>query len=275
MSFKYIDVHSHPYFPDYDGDREEEMQKIKAENIATISIGVDFETSKQSIELAKKYSNVFSCVGYHPGDLKIDGEELPSLEVFLENKKENKIVTIGECGLDYFRLPEDEKEQIEIKKIQKDVFESQINLALKYNLPLMLHIRPKDKISFDAYKDVLDILEPIYKKEGEKLTGNVHFFIGDLGVLKRFLSIGFKVSFGGVLTFTNEYDEYVKYAPLDMILSETDAPFVAPVPFRGKRNSPLYVPIVVENIARIKGEKEEVVRESMVKNALALFPGLY
>ncbi len=137
----------------------------------------------------------------------------------------------------------------------------------------MLHIR-SSKGKQDAYLDALNIIEHHQKLSGGKLRGNAHFFAGDMDVLKRLLGNGFTVSFTGVLTFTKDYDELVKYVPLDMIMSETDAPFVAPVPHRGKRNSPLHVPEVVKAIAEIRGEELDVVKEAMVANAMRHFPGI-
>ncbi len=262
----YIDVHSHLYFPDYDADREDEIQKMKDARIATISVGVDFESSQKCVELAEKYDNVFACVGQHPGD--VTGQSVFD-ERLTELAKNSRVVAMGECGLDYFRL--DPVRAEEIKKVQKKIFERHIALSIETGKPLMLHVRPADKISFDAYRDTLDILESHARVAGKKLRGNAHFFVGDLDALKRFLAIGFTVSFGGVLTFTHDYDEYVKYAPLENILSETDAPFVAPVPYRGKRNSPLYVPEVISAISRIRTENPVVVKYQLRDNAVHSF----
>jgi TatD DNase family protein len=263
--FDFIDIHSHLYFPEYDSDRDQVIGEMQDKNIATITVGVDFDTSAQCVDFSEKHGNIFACVGQHPGDLKSDS-------VFDERIKDlarhPRTVAIGECGLDYFRLEGD----IEgLKAMQKRVFEAHIDLALETGKPLMLHIRPSDKINFDAYKDSLDILERRYAESGGMLRGNAHFFIGDMGVLKRFLAIGFTVSFGGVLTFTHEYDQYVHHAPLDMIHAETDAPFVAPVPYRGKRNSPAYIPEIVKKIAEIKQLPLDAVQAALKENATRLF----
>jgi TatD DNase family protein len=135
----------------------------------------------------------------------------------------------------------------------------------------MIHVRPTDKINYDAYKDTLDILEDYATKYGGKLHGNAHFFVGNKEILKRFLEIGFTISFAGVITFAREYDEVVRFVPLDMLMSETDSPFVVPVPFRGKRNSPLYVPEIVTKIAEIRNESIITVKTALVSNALRHF----
>jgi len=261
-TLSYIDIHSHLYFKDFDSDREELIGRMKEAGIATISIGTRLETSKESITLAERYSHLYACVGLHPGDV-VSMDVPEELEVLAEHEK---VVAIGECGFDYFRL---EGDYLDIKKSQKKVFEHQVELALKVKKPLMLHSRPS-KGSQDAYHDTLDILESYYKTNSE-LSGNAHFFAGDMDVLKRFLNIGFSVSFTGVLTFTHDYDELVRFAPLESLHAETDAPFVAPAPHRGARNSPEYVPHVVSAIARIKEEEEEIVKNTLISNARKLF----
>jgi TatD DNase family protein len=267
--FEYFDIHSHLHFPDYDADREEQIVEMQKVGIGTITIGTGLTTSKQAIALAEKHNNIFASVGLHPDDLKDGTEFVPE---FLELARHPKVVAIGECGLDYFSWTPSvhESEIAEIKKAQKEIFEKQIDLSLKVGKPLMLHIRPS-KGSQDAYNDALQILESYSKKHGDKLHGNTHFFAGNLETLKRFLSLGFTVSFTGVLTFTHDYDELVCYAPLSSIMSETDAPYVAPVPHRGKRNSPLFVPEVAYAIARIRGEDLDHVKETLVENAMRNF----
>jgi len=264
--FDYIDIHSHLYFKDFDTDREEEIQKLKDNKIATITVGVDVSTSKQAIELASKHENLFATVGQHPGDVTENDsvEMLKDLKILAEDKK---VVAIGECGLDYFRMDADNQN---LKQKQKEIFQAQIDMALDLHKPLMLHIRPQ-KNTMDAYQDALDILEGYKKIHGENLRGNFHFFVGDISTLKRILDIGFSVSYPGVITFARDYDESVKYAPLSGLMSETDAPFAAPLPFRGKRNSPLYVPEVVKKIAEIRGEPLELVQNTLRNNALKAF----
>ena len=269
--FDYFDIHSHLYFPDYDKDREEEIKKLKKERIATITIGTDFQSSQKAIEMAEAYENLFASVGQHPGDLNNDSVFDERLKDLAEHPQ---VVAIGECGLDYFRIA---PMNIILKSIQKTIFEYHIDLALSVNKPLMLHIRSSKNGQHgtqDAYLDALEILEHHFKTSGGKLKGNAHFFAGDLDILKRFLAIGFTISFTGVITFTSDYDELIQNTPLEMIMSETDAPFVAPVPHRGKRNSPLYVPEVVKRIAEIRGEALDDVKIALRDNALRQFPGI-
>ncbi|MBI2120264.1 MAG: TatD family hydrolase [Parcubacteria group bacterium] len=151
---------------------------------------------------------------------------------------------------------------------QSAVFESQLELAVSLDKPLMIHCR-------NAHADMLDILASKKKEHGEKLRGNIHFFSEGSETAKKYFDLDFTISFTGVITFARDYDETVRYAPLDLILSETDCPYVAPVPYRGKRNEPAYVIEVVKKIAAIRSscrsEDFETVREQLVKNAFRVF----
>ncbi len=273
---KYFDIHSHIYIPDYDLDREEIIARMKVEEIYTTSIGTDLETSKKAIELAEKHENLFASVGMHPireilstRGFDIDGDHPLGISKEFETLAQHpKVVAIGECGFDLFRTPMEHME--EEKKFQKKIFEEQVDLAVKYGKGLMLHSRPS-KGSQDAYEETLAALEARAKVDGSKVFGNAHFFAGNQDMLKRFLDIGFTVSFTGVITFTHDYDELVRLTPLESIHAETDAPYVAPVSHRGGRNSPEYVVETVAKIAELKGLDVEVVKTALIANAKRLF----
>ena len=245
---KYFDIHSHLNFPDYDQDREEVIARLKETETHTITVGTDFESSKWAVELTDQYEEIYACIGIHPIDAKNS-----DISLFSDLAKHPKVVAIGECGLDFYHAKKSEDYER-----QKNLFLDQINFAIKYNKPLMIHAR-------DAYEEILEILEQF-----KELRGNIHFFAGSLDIAKRFLQIGFTMSFTGVITFTHDYDEVIKNLPLNMIMSETDAPYVSPVPYRGKRNEPSYVGEVVKKIAEIRGESEETVRVVLVNNALSM-----
>lgn len=263
MKPKFFDIHSHINFSIFDKDREEVIKRIHSEEVWAIVVGTDLKTSKEVVNLANKYDEVFATIGLHPDN---DRKELFISDDYKEFIKNKKVIAVGECGLDYFRLNGD---QID-KKRQKENFIKQIKFALENNLSLMLHFRPSAK-TMNAYEDGLEILN-FYKKEyGDKLHGNAHFFAGSLEIAKKFLDIGFTLSFTGVITFTDNYDEIIKYAPLNMIMAETDCPFVSPAPYRGKRCEPVYVKEVVKKISEIKNENYEKVRETLVNNAFRIF----
>lgn len=282
---KYIDIHCHLDREDYGTDMEAVLVRMKENEIGAIAIGANLETSKKAVEIAEKNESIWVCIGIHPEYVSSfaspdQGEvETKSGWGFDENEFQNliqnpKVVGIGECGLEYFfghrSLSEGGLSDEEIRKAQRDLFKQHIEFAIKHNKPLMLHIRAS-KNSFDAYDDVLEILNNYKKEAGDKLRGNVHFFAGDIGVVKEFLDLGFTLSFTGVITFTNNYNEVIKYLPQNSIMSETDAPFVAPVPYRGKRNEPVYVIEVIKKLAEIRGEDFEVLNRTILENAKRVF----
>jgi TatD DNase family protein len=254
---QFFDIHSHLNSKDYDSDLDEVIGRLKQTNTYTIVVGTDLESSKKAVELAEKYDGIYASIGVHP----VDNPTRVFDEEFLILVKHPKVVAVGECGLDFFHADKNDQEEI---SRQKDLFFKQINLALEYEKPIMIHSR-------DAYSELLDFLEPIAKKGGSKLKGNVHFFAGDIETAHRFFNIGFTISFTGVITFARNYDEVVRLSPLNMIMSETDAPYVSPDPYRGKRNEPSYVSEVVKKIAEIKEEEFEKVKNAMVENALRVF----
>lgn len=258
---RFFDAHSHIHVGEFDADREEVLSRMRASQVSTITVGTYLESSRKAIELAEKEENVWASVGLHPTDTDEDFD-FDEYEKLALNKK---VVAIGECGLDYFW----QKEAPERKK-QRDNFRRQTELALSVGKPLMIHSRPS-RGSMDAYEDLLKIIETELGEHSGKLRGNVHFFVGDRNIARRFLDLGFTMSFTGVITFTGDYDEVIKYIPLESILSETDCPYVAPVPYRGKRNEPAYVPEVVKRIAEIKEISFEKVSEVLYKNAERVF----
>jgi len=261
MSLHTIDIHSHLADHYFNEDRSEILSRMKDSGIGTIAIGVDAPSSRDAVMLAQEHDNVWACVGVHPEDG--DVFDTQTFVTLLEHKK---IVAIGECGLDYFRT--DDKQTARSKQLPE--FEKQIDFAIGHNLPLMLHVRPS-KGSVDAYDEVIDLLESHSREYGEKLRGNAHFFAGNEQQAKRLFTIGFTISFTGVITFTNDYDEIVTMAPLDMLHAETDAPFVTPKPHRGKKNEPTYVSYVVEKIAEIKGIEIEKTKRTLLSNAKRIF----
>lgn len=260
---RFVDVHSHLHDSAFDADRGDVLARTRAAGVATITIGTDFAESEKAAALAEKEPDVWAAVGIHPVDNK---EEEWDEERFRALADHPRVVAVGECGLDYFRLEDARREgrianmDAEIDR-QRKLFERHISVAKELEKPLMLHGRPS-KGSMDAYEDMLHML-----RAGD-VRGNAHFFVGDISIAKGFLDLGFTFSLGGVLTFTREYDEVVRYLPLDRILAETDAPYVAPVPYRGKRNEPTFVTEVYAAIARIRGEDPEFVRERLTENAI-------
>jgi TatD DNase family protein len=258
---EYIDVHAHLNFVDFDTDREELIRNTLNQNTWMINVGTNLETSKRVLELAKKYDEgVYAIVGLHPTEVATERFDIEEFEKLVAD---SKVVAIGECGIDVFRI-EDTAEKERLLKMQAEDFKKQIDLAVKYDKPIMIHAR-------ESYDKILEILDDSLRVHGAKLRGNAHFFVGTIEEAKAFLDRGFTLSFTGVITFAKQYEELVKYAPLDMILSETDCPFVAPVPYRGRRNQPIYVKEVVSRIAALKGLDEETVKKALISNAKRQF----
>ncbi|MBU6430830.1 MAG: TatD family hydrolase [Patescibacteria group bacterium] len=261
---EYIDIHSHISFPEFDEDREAMMGQMKEKNIWAIDVGVDFDNSKKASENANANQGIFASAGLHPTDGGIEDFDAAVYKDLFANPK---VVAVGECGLDYFRGAQSQISNLKTKNYKEKQIENftrQAELALELDKPLMIHCR-------DAYVDLLEILRSYSKTHGSKLRGNMHFFAGNWKEAKEFLDLGFTLSFTGVVTFARDYDEVIKNAPIDMIMAETDSPFVAPAPRRGKRNEPIYVAEVVKKIAQIRGEDEDKIKDRILKNSLKMF----
>jgi len=275
---KYIDIHSHVNLNAFRDDADVVLARALENDTWVINVGTQFDTSKKAVELAEKYpEGVYAIVGLHPvhtsasfhdeqelgegGKAFTSRGEIFDKNIYREFLKNPKVVAIGECGLDYYHLDENAIEK------EKKAFIEQIELAQEFSKPLMLHIRNnKDAKDKSAYRDAVEIL-----KNYPCVHGDVHFFAGSTADAQAFLDLGFYLSFTGVITFTHDYDEVIKMTPLDRIMSETDAPFVTPVPYRGKRNEPVYVKEVVKKIAEIKGLYEKEVSEAIINNAKRVF----
>ena len=266
---KYFDAHTHVNFAAYDGEREAAIERAKDAGVGMNVVGTQWDTSKAAVELAQQYDHVWATIGLHPihtsksyhdeKELGEGGKEFTSRgEQFDAAKYEvlgqdPRVIAIGECGLDYYRIDESTKD------VQIAAFIEQIEVANRLGKPLMLHIR-------NAYNDALEVL-----KAHAKVRGDVHFFAGDWEIARKFLDIGFTLSFTGVVTFTHDYDDVIRNTPLDMLLSETDAPYVTPAPHRGKRNESSYIPLIVRKIAEIRGEDFEAVAAQLLENARRVF----
>jgi TatD DNase family protein len=222
-----------------------------------------------SVALAEHYEHIYAVIGAHPVDStrehtvsEVEGFDPALFESLVAHPK---VVAIGECGLDYYRMDTDEKK---VKEWQKEMFVRQIEFAQKHHQPLMIHGRPS-KGTMDAYEDILELLGD-FQFEIE-YPGNVHFFVGDTRIAQQFLDLGFTLSFDGPVTFTTDYHGVIRYIPKGRILAETDAPFAAPAPYRGKRNEPIYVKEIVSVLAAIREIDEEVFRQELLITAARVF----
>lgn len=254
---KLIDAHSHLNSKEFDSDLKEVISRMKEEEVGTIIVGTDYESSGRAVELSQNEPIFFSSIGLHPAD---NNDEIFNEGLYRDLAKEKSVVAIGECGLDYYWEKNEEK-----RARQRDLFRAQIKLAISLDLPLMIHCR-------NAYEDTIVILKEFKRGEqGEKLRGNIHFFAGNVEFAKEFIDLGFTMSFTGVITFTSDYDAVIKSIPLNSILAETDCPFVSPIPNRGKRNEPIFVRQVVARLAELRGISFEEMAKTTLSNTARVF----
>lgn len=252
----FVDAHAHLYDEKYNGRENEVIAHAKQYGVERIICAAsDIEKSKKCIEIASKYEGVYATVGVHPEDASGFSEE--TVQKLRKLAKHEKVVAIGEIGLDYYwkEVSHD---------VQKEAFISQLKLANELNLPVVIHVR-------EATGDMIEILKT--HKNLLKNGGIIHCFNKNWEVAKLFLELGLCLSIGGALTFPNSHKlcEAVANIPLNRLMLETDCPYMAPVPLRGTINEPMNVIIVAENIAKIKGISVEEVQRATTENALRVF----
>lgn len=258
---KLIDTHCHPQMGDYDTDRDAMIGRALDTDTGLIAIGTNLVDSLAGVRLAEKYPQqpVYAAVGVHPTDDDAEAFRPGDLEALLNN---DKVVGIGETGLDYFRLAPDDDRQLQI-----DLFEQQIIVALSNDLPLIIHCRDKNGV-YGAYDDVFRTL---IRHQVKKFV--MHCFSGDAKYAEKFLGLGGMLSFTGIITFpkSESMQQIVTNTPLDRIMVETDAPFLAPQEFRGQRNEPIWVKSVADKMAEIRGISSEEIAKITTENAVKFF----
>lgn len=249
-----IDVHAHYDDERFSDDLEDVMARLKEEDITAITSSSDVRSSIKNKEIAERYSNIYFTVGVHPHEAeKASIDYLDKLKSLSEH---SKCVAIGEIGLDFYY-------DFSPRDVQKKVFIEQIELALELKKPIVVHDR-------EAHKDTLDIIKQYANKDIKIL---LHCYSGSLEMAKILMNYDISISVGGVVTFNNakKLVEVVKEYPLDLIMLETDAPYLTPVPHRGKRNDSTYLKYVVEKVAQIKGITIEEVIDKTKNNAKKFF----
>ncbi len=273
-----IDSHTHLQFPQFNKDRDEVIKRAFDSGIWLVNVGADKESSVKAVELANKYKEgIYAAVGVHPHDADEDWD----YEFFKNLAKDPKVVAIGECGLDYAVFVRKQSERLQkrasaeaesegglqqeqiIKNLQKEIFVKHIELAKEVQKPLMIHCR-------EAFDDLIKILIT-HNSLLNTPPGILHFFTGSLADAKKLLERGFYFTFGGLITFNRDFDEIIKFIPKDKILLETDAPYVAPAPYRGKRNEPLYIIETAKKLAEIKDVAFEEICRQTTENAKRVF----
>ena len=261
----FYDTHAHLDYPDYADDLPEVIARAQAAGITKmISIGTSLSSSERAIRLAEKFPSVYAAVGWHPTEaMKAPSDLRPALREFARHPK---VVAIGEIGLDYHHLPGSETgdagDGARYKQRQADIFLQQIEVAIEAGLNCIIHQR-------DAFDDTLAQLKPF----AGKTRGVFHCFGENAGRMRRVLEIGSLVSFTGIVTFKNGQNvrDTVAATPLDKFMLETDCPYLAPVPYRGKRCEPAYVKEISEVVARVIGCSLEELSDATCKNAREFF----
>jgi TatD DNase family protein len=284
----FLDAHTHVQFSGYDADRDAVIQRAFDAGVQKmIVIGTQKDTSRAAVKLAEKYPDgtMYAAIGLHPIHTSRsfhDEQELGGGEaaITFTSRAEvfdvgyyralalnPKTVAIGECGLDYFHFNDDEPRETQIVR-QKAAFAAQIELSKEVKKPLMIHCR-------DAFPELIAFLRP---HAHEFPPGVIHFFTGTPDDARALLDLGFSFTFGGVITFPprkgktqGDYNEAIASIPIDRIMSETDAPYVAPAPFRGKRNEPAYVLHTVTKLAELKRVSEDEMKAQIWENGKRIF----
>ncbi|MFT4692530.1 MAG: TatD family hydrolase [Verrucomicrobiia bacterium] len=264
----FYDTHAHITWPDFEDDLAGVVSRAKDAGIERIiTIGTDLESSARAVEIAAKFDEVFAVVGWHPGDV----DEAPE-DVRKELKElagRDKVVAIGETGLDYYRLPStrggDEADDTRYKERQAVLFDQQLEVAAELGLNVVIHTRG------DCFRDTLDHLQPF----ADQLRAVFHCFVETPDNMRRVIAMGSLVSFTGIVTFKNAADvrDTLSETPLDKLMVETDSPFLAPMPFRGKKCQPAYVKYTAEKVAEVKGCSLEELSRVTCETARGFFKG--
>ncbi|WP_407372039.1 TatD family hydrolase [Carnobacterium sp.] len=250
-----FDTHTHINAEEFDHEVQETVQRALENDVSKMAVvGFDAETIEKSLALSKEYKEIYSIIGWHPTESYLYTEQIE--EKLYHQLKLPKVVAMGEMGLDYHW-------DTSPKDVQKDVFHRQMQIARELNMPISIHMR-------DSIEDTYTMLK---KEHVEDIGGIMHSFSGDTLWMERFLDLGMHISVSGVITFKNapEVREVAKTAPFDKLLIETDAPYLAPMPYRGKRNEPAYVKFVAEEVAKQRGVSYEEVAKQTMQNANRLF----
>lgn len=247
----YIDTHCHLSKIDYDNINDVMNENRKNDIDKIVVSGYSKESIEEVVNLSKQYDDIYLTLGYHPSEVNyINEQDLEYLEKLLQTT--DKLLGIGEIGLDYHYGKEDREKQIKL-------FKKQLSIAEKLDLPVIIHTR-------DACGDTIDILKQY------NIRGIIHCFSGSIEIAKEYINMGFLLGIGGVVTFKNSnLYKVIETVSLDNIVLETDSPYLTPEPFRGKKNSSKYIPIIASKIAEIKGISVNDVSDATTNNAMKIF----
>jgi len=281
-----IDTHAHLNFNAFKDDLDEVVKRSLAENVWVINVGTKYETSEKAVEIAEKYEGNFAAVGLHPiystsglvkiktdpeeGNFEAKGEDFAkekyrelALSADSGQARSKKVVAIGEIGLDYYYRPKTKRKLELFKERQKEVFLKQLDLAKELNLPVIFHCRM-------AHEDLIEILNFQFPISNFQLKGVIHCFTGNWEQAEEYLKMGFYLGFNGII-YKLDLKEVIEKAPLEKILIETDCPYLVPPQAGAKRNEPIFVKYIAQEIAKIKNLDFQKVAEITTQNARDLF----
>ncbi|MBU4453232.1 TatD family hydrolase [Patescibacteria group bacterium] len=276
QKFNLIDTHCHVNFAAYKDDMDAVIRRSLDEGIGMIAVGTQSDTSRRAVEVAEKYDGVWASIGLHPSHLHKqefhDEGELDSVktrtevfdpEFYRQLVSHPKVVAIGEFGLDYYHMPTN-IDATQVHQDQINAVNLQIDFATEFNKPIIVHSR-------DAHDDQFKILRLAVEAGKLPRRGVVHCFTGTLEDAKRYIDLGFMISFTGILTFSKELQAIARELPIESIMVETDAPYLSPPPHRGKRNEPSYVKFITQTLADAKGLEYDQVAQQTTENAIKFF----
>lgn len=289
MQFRFIDTHCHVHFQAYKEDMDDIITRSLDAGVGMITVGTQSTTSKNGIALAEQYDGVWCTIGLHPNHLHrqefVDENEVDPDSVVIPTQEgphtirtraerfdpeyyrtlvqHSKVVAIGEFGLDYYRLPPN-VDVGKMKADQADAVRAQLQFASETAKPVVIHCR-------DAHQDQAQLLREEIARGGLARRGVIHCFTGTAEEAAMYRELGFLISITGIVTFGKNVQEAVRDIPLDQIMLETDAPYLTPAPFRGKRNEPRYIEYVAQKVAELKGVSVDEVAKVTTENAMKLF----
>lgn len=280
-----IDTHAHVHFPAYEKDIHDVMERIAVADMGVITVGTKISTSQSAVAFAQKYQNVWSAIGFHPSHAHdhgyVDEEEEHAEEATQERVFDEaayaklvidpKVVAIGEFGLDYSRAPEGVDVET-FRRDQQNQARAQLQFASKYNKPVIIHCRGGVTADVSgAHDDMRRLIQEEIDRGGLGRRGVIHCFTGTAEEAQTYAELGFLVSVTGIVTFSSSLARAVKAIPLEQIMLETDCPYLAPAPYRGKRNEPVYVERIAEVVAELKGLSVEEVAAKTTETAMRFF----
>lgn len=280
-----FDTHAHPHFAAYAQDSDEVIRRALDSGVQMLLVGTHIDTSRGAVAIAEKYDGVWAAIGLHPVHAT-DGYFDPNEDAHPTTEKtpggfrrraeaydkeayralaqsSKKVVAIGECGLDYYRLEGDDETREQTKQVQRQMFRQQAELAAELDLALSIHCR-------EAHADVYEIVKSV-KEQHPNLRGVIHCFTGTAEEAAKHRSLGFYISFPGIITFAKDWDSLIRELPLEAIVVETDCPYLTPAPNRGKRNEPSFVEFTARHLANLRGQSFEEIAQATTVNAKKLF----